>query len=398
MFDHLEMAPPDSILGLTEAFKNDPRTNKINLGVGVYKDDNNDTPVLACVKRAEERLLREEKTKSYLAIPGSAEYGAVVRELLFGVHHEIVQSKRAVTAQTPGGTGGLRVAADFIHKLFPKSAIWLSEPTWDNHKAIFKAAGIEVRTYPYYDYTHRSLAFDSMVAALENTPEGDVVLLHACCHNPSGMDPNLEQWAALAVLVRERGLLPIFDFAYQGLGDGLEEDAEGMRLFCTPGAELLVCSSFSKNFGLYNERVGALTIVGASADAADRAFSQMKICIRTNYSNPPAHGGAVITAVLRDAELRAQWVQELTEMCQRINGMRRLFVERLQAQGVKEDFSFITRQKGMFSFSGLTLEQVTRLRETHGIYIVGSGRINVAGITSANIEPLCAAIASVLRG
>jgi len=396
MFKHLDLAPPDSILGLTEAFKADPNPNKINLGVGVYKDAQNQTPVLDCVKQAEARLLEEEKTKSYLAIPGAPEYGAEVRRLLFGPGHEILDSKRAVTAHTPGGTGALRVAADFIRKLYPGSAVWLSEPTWDNHKAIFTAAGVELKSYPYYDYTGKCLDVEAMTEVLSQVPAQDVVLLHACCHNPSGMDPDAEQWARLAGIARERGFLPLFDFAYQGFGDGLEEDAAGLRQFCTPGAELLICSSFSKNFGLYNERVGALTAVGATADAAERAFSHIKTCIRANYSNPPAHGGAVISTVLSDAALRDCWEQELAAMRDRINGMRQLFVERLRAKGVRQDFSFIATQKGMFSFSGLSKEQVARLREEHAIYIVGSGRINVAGMTEDNMDALCDAIASVL--
>ena len=396
MFAHLDLAPPDSILGLTEAFKNDPNPAKINLGVGVYKDADNQTPVLHCVKKAEQRLLQEETSKTYLGIPGAPAYGAVVRALLFGAEHEAVREKRAQTAQTPGGTGALRVAADFIKKLYPGASVWLSDPTWDNHRSVFAAAGLTIKSYPYYDYAQKNLAFDGMLEALGQAAPGDVVLLHACCHNPSGMDPNAAQWAALATLVREKQALPLFDFAYQGFGDGLEEDAAGLRQFCTPGAELLVCSSFSKNFGLYYERVGALTVVGATSDAADRAFSHVKTCIRANYSNPPAHGGAVITTILQDTALRAEWHEELQAMRERIQGMRKLFVERLQAHGVQQDFSFIASQKGMFSFSGLTREQVERLREEYAIYIVGSGRINVAGMTPGNIDPLCKAIAAIL--
>lgn len=396
MFNTLEMAPPDAILGLTEAFKKDPHPNKINLGVGVYKDAQNRTPVLDSVKRAEALLLDEESSKSYLAIPGAAEYGAVVREMLFGAGHEIIASKRACTSHTPGGTGGLRVAADFIKKIAPDTTVWISEPTWANHPAIFKAAGLKTASYPYYDYTRKALDFEAMTAKLDEIPEGDVVLFHACCHNPSGMDPDGAQWQALAELTARRKLIPLFDFAYQGLGDGIEEDAQGLRAFCTPGRELLVCSSFSKNFGLYNERVGAFTVVGSSADATERAFSHVQICIRSNYSNPPSHGGAIITRILRDEALRTQWIEELTAMRQRIHGMRVLFVETLKQKGVAGDYSFLTRQKGMFSFSGLTPEQVKRLRDEYAIYIVGSGRINVAGMTEDNMDALCEAIASVL--
>lgn len=395
MFETLTAAPPDPILGLTEAFKKDPRADKINLGVGVFTTDDGATPVLASVKQAEEALLREETTKNYLAIPGTAAYGAEVQKLLFGAGHEILASGRAATAQTPGGTGGLRVAADFIRKLWPEATVWLSDPTWPNHPSVFQSAGLSVKTYPYYDYDAKGLKFEAMLAALRGVPRGDVVLFHACCHNPSGMDPDAAQWAALAALSRERGFLPLFDFAYQGFGDGIDEDAAGLRAFCAPGAELLVCSSFSKNFGLYNERVGALTVVGEDAAAAETAFSHVKTCIRAIYSNPPAHGGAVVTKILSTPALRALWEQEVKEMRDRINGMRRALVEELKKQGVPGDFGFIASQKGMFSFSGLTKAQVDRLRDEFGVYIVGSGRISIAGLNSRNLAPLCAAIAKV---
>lgn len=397
MFGQLEMAPPDPILGLTEAFKNDPRPEKINLGVGVYKDAAGRTPVLKSVKAAEKRLLQEESTKSYLPISGAPEFGAKVRELLFGADHEIVQNKRAATAHTPGGTGALRVAGDFLKRMFPGKALWMSTPTWENHANVFRAAGVETKAYPYYDADRKCLDFDAMLAGLESAPEGDAVLLHACCHNPSGVDPAPAQWETIAALVRRRGLLPVVDFAYQGFGDGLEEDAKGLRALCAAAEELLICSSFSKNFGLYNERCGALTVVGATRDAADRAFSHIKACIRANYSNPPSHGGAIVTTVLNDPALRMQWESEVAAMRDRINGMRRFFVATLQAKGVKTDFSFIAQQKGMFSFSGLNREQVAALRDQYAIYIVGSGRINVAGMTEENMDTLCAAIAAVLE-
>jgi aspartate/tyrosine/aromatic aminotransferase len=396
MFEKLEMAPPDAILGLTDAFRKDSNPKKINLGVGVYKDEKNTTPILSAVKRAEERLLQDETTKSYLGIPGSPAYGACVQQLLFGADHEIVSTGRAQTAQTPGGTGALRVAADFVHTKFPTASIWLSDPTWANHNAIFSDAGMAVKKYPYYDAANKCLDFDALKAALEQVPAGDVVLLHGCCHNPSGMDPDLAQWEALAALTLEKGILPLFDFAYQGFGAGLEEDAAGLRSFCTEGRELLICSSYSKNFGLYNERIGALTLVGANADAAASAFSHVKKAIRTNYSNPPAHGGAVVTTILKDPELRAEWTAELAAMRERVRSMREIFVQTLKDKGVAQDFSFIASQNGMFSFSGLNPEQVKALREKHAIYIVGSGRINVAGMTPDNMGPLCDAIASVL--
>lgn len=396
MFEGIEMAPPDAILGLTEAFKNDPRPGKINLGVGIYKDADNTTPVFKSVKKAEDSLLAEEKTKSYLPIPGDPAYGQHVRRMVFGGDHEIVAAKRAVTMHTPGGTAALRVGADFLKRAASARRIWISMPTWENHSAVFKAAGLEVATYPYYDAAGKGLAFDAMTGALERVPAGDVVLFHACCHNPTGIDPEPGQWGRLAEITRRVGFLPFFDFAYQGLGDGLVEDAAGLRQFCVPGCEMLVASSFSKNFGLYNERVGALTLVAADSGAADRAFSQLKIAVRTNYSNPPSHGGAIVTTILGDTALRAQWEGEVREMCARINGMRTLFVDTLRKLGVKQDFSFIARQKGMFSYSGLTTDQVDALREQKALYIVRSGRINVAALTPENIESVCQAIAAVL--
>jgi aspartate aminotransferase/aromatic-amino-acid transaminase len=396
MFEAIETAPPDPILGLTEAFKKDARPGKINLGVGVYLDENGVTRVFESVKRAEKRLIEKEISKTYLPIPGAPEYGAAVQHLVFGAGHEIIAAKRAVTAHTPGGTGALRVGGDFIKRMFPKARVWVSSPTWENHAGVFKAAGLEVLTYPYYDADKKAVAFDEMMNVIDAVPAGDVVLFHACCHNPTGMDPNPDQWKAIADAAGQSGFLPFIDFAYQGLGDGLEEDAFGPRTLCRPGQEMIVASSFAKNFGLYNERAGALTLVTGSEEVAQRAFSQLKVCIRTNYSNPPAHGGLIVTTILNDAELRGLWAQEVKDMCARINGMRSLFVETLKAKGVARDFSFITRQKGMFSFSGLNRGQVDTLREKYAIYIVGSGRINVAAMTPGNMDRLCQAIASVL--
>jgi aspartate aminotransferase/aromatic-amino-acid transaminase len=396
MFENLEMAPPDAILGLTEAFKKDANPDKINLGVGVYKDESNATPILQCVKQAEQKVLESEKTKGYLSIWGSNEYGEAVRELIFGAGHEIIKSGRAVTAQTPGGTGGLRVASDFLNKLAPGTAIWLSGPTWANHPAVFNTVDRELKTYPYFDKATNSLDFDATCAALNEVPEGDVVLFHGCCHNPTGIDPTPEQWEKLAAIARERKFLPLIDLAYQGFAAGVEEDVAGVRAFCQPGCELLICSSFSKNFGLYNERVGALTLVSADAEAAEKAFSHLKTCIRSNYSNPPAHGGVIVTTILSDPELRALWDRELATMRDRINSMRSLMVKTLQDKGVTQDFSFIANQNGMFSFSGLNKAQVGRLREEYAIYIVGSGRINVAGLTPNNMDRACEAIAAVL--
>lgn len=397
MFDSLPFAPPDSILGLTDAFRGDPNPRKINLSVGVYKDEQGNTPILACVKEAERRLLAAEKNKGYLPIEGHAEYAARVQELLFGNGHEVLAGKRAVTAQTPGGTGSLRVAADFLRKHFPAASVWHSKPTWANHPAIFAAAGQKVEAYPYIDAAGRGLDFPAMLSGLAQIPAGDIVLLHACCHNPSGIDPTPEQWKEIARVVHERGLLPLVDFAYQGFGDGLIEDAAGLRAFVRPGKELLVCSSFSKNFGLYGERVGALTVVAANSDAAQRTLSQVRISIRTNYSNPPTHGAAIVATVLSDAALRAEWERELAAMRDRIHKMRRLFVETMKRKAPRQDYSFLIDQKGMFSFSGLTNLQVDELRSKHSVYVVGNGgRINVAGMTEANMDALCTAIAAVL--
>lgn len=396
MFSTLQPAPPDAILGITEAFKKDPNPRKINLSVGVYQDATGKTPVLRSVKKAEERLLREETSKSYMPIDGAPEYAAAVKRLLFGAEHEFTINGRAVTAHTPGGTGALRVAADFIKQINPKAAVWLSGPTWPNHPGVFQAACLAVKTYPYYNADRQDLDFPAMTAALDQVPEGDIVLFHGCCHNPSGLDPSPAQWASLADLATKRRFIPFFDFAYQGFADGIDADAAGLRLFLEKCNELFIASSFSKNFGLYNERVGALTIIAEDADRAAAAQSHVKRTIRSNYSNPPAHGGLVVTRILADPELRAEWEREVGEMRDRINGIRKQFVDTLKAKGVKRDFSFLARQRGMFSFSGLTREQVLRLRDEYAIYIVENGRINVAGITPANLDLLCEAIRAVV--
>ncbi len=397
MFETIETAPADPILGLTAAFRQDSNPEKINLGVGVYQDAEGRTPVLESVKAAEAVILHGETSKGYLPIAGSPEYARAVQELMFTATHEVVRSGRVATSQTPGGTGALRVVGNFLQTMLPKARIWMSEPTWPNHPKIFGAAGVEVQTYPYFDAEQNGLAFDKMLAALETIPAGDVVLLHGCCHNPSGIDPSAEQWQAIAEVVHRRGLLPLVDFAYQGFGEGLREDAVALEALCQAGREMLICSSFSKNFGLYRERVGALSVVAADRESATRVQSQVMAGIRANYSNPPSHGAAVVTTIHGDPQLHSQWEAELRTMRQRINGMRTLFVETLQAKGVDRDFSFITRQRGMFSFSGLTRPQVDRLREEYSIYIVGSGRINVAGMTAGNMDRLCDAIATVLK-
>ncbi|SLM63646.1 MULTISPECIES: amino acid aminotransferase [Dickeya] len=396
MFEKISAAPADPILGLADLFRADERPHKINLGIGVYKDETGKTPVLTCVKKAEQLLLETETTKNYLSIDGIPEFARCTQELLFGKHSEIIANKRARTAQTPGGTGGLRVAADFIASQTSAKRIWVSNPSWPNHKNVFASAGLEVCDYTYYDAENHALDFDGMISSLSAAQAGDVVLFHGCCHNPTGIDPTAEQWEQLATLAQEKGWLPLFDFAYQGFARGLEEDAQGLRIFAAKHPELLVASSYSKNFGLYNERVGACTLVAADAATADTAFSQVKAGIRANYSNPPSHGAAVVATVLSNDALRAIWEQELTAMRERIQRMRQLFVNTLQEKGAAQDFSFIINQNGMFSFSGLNKDQVLRLRNEFGIYAVNSGRINVAGMTPENMAPLCEAIVAVL--
>ena len=396
MFQTVPLAPPDSILGLTEAFRLDPNPAKINLGIGVFCDETGKTPVLPSVKEAEKRLLATDNSKGYLPIDGSPQYARFVQELVLGAGHPAITAGRVATAHTPGGTGALRVAADLIRKTLPASTVWLSDPTWPNHPQILQAAGVPVKLYPYFDAANNTLAFERLLAALHQIPPGDVILLHACCHNPTGIDPTVEQWRQIGQVLAQRGVLPLIDFAYQGFGRGLTEDAAGLLALLESCSEAVIASSFSKNFGLYKERVGALTVVAQDADAVARVQSQVKAVVRANYSNPPAHGGLIVSTILGDAALRAQWELEVAQMRNRINGMRADFVARLQALGVARDFSFITRQLGMFSFSGLNKEQVERLKKEFGIYIVGNGRINVAGMTPGNLDPLCRAIKTVL--
>lgn len=394
MFEKLEIAPADPILGLTEAFNKDPNPSKINLGVGVYKDEAGATPIMATVRKAEQIILEKEKSKNYMPIPGAPAYGQVVQELVFGKDSKL----HMATAHTPGGTGALRVAGEFLKKLKPNAKVWVSDPTWPNHNGVFAAAGFAIGKYAYYNAATKALDFAGMLAAIKAMPEGDIILLHACCHNPSGIDPTLDQWRQIVAAVKERNLFPLVDFAYQGLGRGLEEDAEGVRLLSAAMPEMLVCSSFSKNFSLYNDRVGALTVVAGNSETLAKAFSHLKIVIRVIYSNPPAHGGQIVTTIWNDSKLRAEWEQEVADMRSRISLMRQLFVDTLKAKGVKQDFSFIAKQYGMFSFSGLNDDQVKALREKYALYIVGGGRINVAGMTKANMDPLCTAIAEVIKG
>ena len=396
MFENIKAAPADPILGLGEAFKSETRANKINLGIGIYKDAQGATPIMRAVKEAETRLLAKENSKNYLGIDGIADYNQRTKALLFGADSQIIAQDRARTVQSLGGTGALRIAAEFIKRQTKAQNVWISTPTWPNHNAIFNAVGMTIREYHYYDAERKALDWDNLIADLSNANEGDVVLFHGCCHNPTGIDPTPEQWKQLAELSVKNGWLPLFDFAYQGLANGLNEDAVGLRTFAANHKELFVASSFSKNFGLYNERVGAFTLVAENSDIAATALTQVKSIIRTLYSNPASHGGATVATVLNDPQLRQEWENELTEMRERIKKMRHLFVQLLKEYDAKQDFGFIMEQNGMFSFSGLTPEQVDRLREEFAIYAVRSGRINVAGITEDNIRYLCESIVKVL--
>ncbi|MCI7353223.1 MAG: amino acid aminotransferase [[Actinobacillus] rossii] len=396
MFKNIKAAPADPILGLGEAFKAETRSPKVNLGIGVYKDAKGNTPIMKAVKQAEGRLYESETTKNYLAIDGVAEFNARTKELLFGKDSDIVKNARAKTVQSLGGTGALRIAAEFVKRQTKAQNVWISSPTWPNHNAIFNAVGMTIRDYRWYDAEKKALDWDGLIEDLSHADEGDVVLLHGCCHNPTGIDPTPEQWKALAELSAQKGWLPLFDFAYQGLANGLEEDAIGLRTFAANHKELLVSSSYSKNFGLYNERVGAFTLVAETEEIAATALTQVKSIIRTLYSNPASHGAATVALVLGNAQLRTEWEQELTEMRNRIKAMRHKFVELLKEYGAEQDFSFIIEQNGMFSFSGLSAEQVDRLKDEFAIYAVRSGRINVAGITEDNIRYLCESIVKVL--
>lgn len=397
MFENLQMAPPDSILGLTEAFRKDSNPLKINLSVGVYQDSLGKTPILECVKLAEREILETEASKGYLSIEGLANYGRLVRELTFGPLHEALQSGRAVTAQTPGGTGALRVAGDFLRRALLTPRIWIPRPTWANHPSIFQAAGFEVLTYPYLDPAGKRLDTESMLSALRDMRPNDLLLLHACCHNPTGVDLSVDAWRSIANSIDNTGAIPLIDFAYQGFGDGIEEDAFGVRHLAGEGRELLVCNSFSKNFGLYGERVGAVTIVAKNREAAEVALSNVKVAIRSNYSNPPQHGAAIVQTVLSKNELREKWKLDVAAMRNRIHDMRAKFVAGMETRAPKHDFSFLRTQKGMFSYSGLTPVQVDELKTKHGIYIVATGgRMNVAGLTDETIPRVCDAVASVL--
>ena len=396
LFAGVELAPRDPILGVTEAFNADTNTSKVNLGVGVYYDDAGKVPLLECVKRAEAQIVAGAFPRSYLPIDGLAQYDKAVQALVFGADSEIVKSKRAITVQALGGTGGLKLGADFIRRLAPNAAVWISDPSWENHRALFEAAGFKVNSYRYYDPATHGLDFAGMRAALESIPAGDVVVLHACCHNPTGADLSADQWNEIIAVVKSRDLVPFLDIAYQGFGDGIEADAHAVRAFAAAGMPLFVSNSFSKSFSLYGERVGALSIVAKDAEEAARLLSQLKRVIRTNYSNPPSHGGKVVATVLESPELRALWESELAGMRDRIRTMRARLTEELQARVPGRDFSFVMRQRGMFSYSGLTKAQVDRLRTEFSVYAIDTGRICVAALNSKNIDHVAQSIAKVL--
>jgi aromatic-amino-acid transaminase len=396
LFASIEMAPRDPILGITEAYNADKNPNKVNLGVGVYYDDKGKVPLLDCVRKAEAQLMEKASPRSYLPIDGLAAYDKVVQELVFGADSPVIQEKRAITAQALGGTGALKLGADFIKRFSPNSQVWISDPSWENHRALFESAGFKVNNYPYYDPATRGVNFAGMLAALKEMPSGSVVVLHACCHNPTGADLTDAQWTEVIQVVTQRGLIPFLDMAYQGFGDGIAEDGKVVRQFAAAGGPLFVSNSFSKSFSLYGERVGALNIVAVSAEEAARVLSQLKRVIRTNYSNPPIHGSQVVATVLASPELRQMWEDELGTMRVRIREMRQAFVEKLKAKAPNQNFDFVIKQRGMFSYSGLTKQQVDRLRDEFSIYAVDTGRICVAALNSGNIDTVIDAIAKVL--
>ncbi len=393
---NVEMAPKDPILGVTETYNADTNPKKVNLGVGVYFDDNAKVPVLQAVRTAEQKLAATAMPRNYLPIDGLATYNKAVQAVVFGADNALVTSGRIVTVQTLGGTGGLKVAADYWRRVNPKAEAWISDPSWENHRALLEFAGFKVNTYAYYDAQTHGLRFDAMLASLNTIPEGDIVVLHACCHNPTGVDLTLAQWEKVIEVVKARNLLPLLDLAYQGFADGLDADAAAVRAFAKACPAVFVASSFSKSLSLYGERVGAFSVVTDSAEQAAKVLSQVKRVIRTNYSNPSTHGGQTVAAVLTTPELRQQWEAELGQMRERIKTMRRALVDKIRAQRADFDFSYVVDQRGMFSYSGLTKEHVRRLREEYSIYALDSGRICVAALNSNNIDYVANAIAKVL--
>jgi aspartate/tyrosine/aromatic aminotransferase len=394
-FSTIATAPPDAILGLTEAFNADKRGDKMNLGVGVYKDASGNTPVLASVKAAERKLVENETTKGYLPIEGHADYRKHIHRLVFG---DTAPASRVAIVQSPGGTGGLRVAASFIGDQMRGARAWVPTPTWANHTSIFQSESVAVESYRYLNASKTGLDFDAMMDDIGNkASRGDVILLHACCHNPTGIDPTPEQWKTIAEVVSSRGLMPMIDFAYQGFGKGIEEDRIGINAILEKCDEAIVCNSFSKNFGLYSERVGAVSMLTADDASAVAVQSQLKRLVRSNYSNPPRHGAAVVATILDDPALTNLWESELAEMRNRIASLRSSFVRTMASTGSGHDFSFLNHQFGMFSFSGLNPMQVDQMRSEHAIYMVAGGRINVAGMTEARMQHLCEAVAKVIE-
>jgi aromatic-amino-acid transaminase len=397
IFAAVEMAPRDPILGITEAFNADTRPTKVNLGVGVYFDDSGKIPLLQAVKQAEKARLDATPARGYQPIEGLGAYNQAVQQLLFGKASPLLADGRVVTIEALGGTGALKVGADFLKRLLPAAKVHISDPSWENHRALFESAGFQVENYPYYDAATRGVDFNAMNAALASLPAGSIVVLHACCHNPTGADLSEDQWRETIGTIRARGLVPFIDMAYQGFADGIEADALALNLFAASGLNFFVSSSFSKSFSLYGERVGALSIVTSGKDESARVLSQVKRVVRTNYSNPPTHGGAIVAAVLSSPELRKMWEDELGGMRERIRAMRVSLVEKLQARGVRQDFSFVARQRGMFSYTGLTAAQVERLKSEFGIYAVSTGRICLAALNTRNIDYVSNAIDAVIK-
>ncbi|HBZ04861.1 MULTISPECIES: amino acid aminotransferase [Massilia] len=395
LFGAIDMAPRDPILGITEAFNADTNPAKINLGVGVYYDDNGKVPLLQCVQKAEAKLMEQPAPRTYLPIDGLAAYDKAVQELVFGADSAVIQEKRAITVQALGGTGALKLGADFLKRFSPESEVFISDPSWENHRALFESAGFIVNNYTYYDPATHGVNFEGMLASLNKMPRGSIVVLHACCHNPTGADLTQEQWGQVIAAVQQNGLVPFLDMAYQGFGSGIAEDGAVVRRFVEAGGPLLVSNSFSKSFSLYGERVGALSVVASNAEEAARLLSQLKRVVRTNYSNPPIHGGKVVATVLSTPELRQMWEDELAGMRVRIKEMREALVQKLAEKAPGRDFAFVREQVGMFSYSGLTKEQVGKLRE-QSIYAVDTGRICVAALNSKNIDLVVDAIAKVL--
>ncbi|MFG6447929.1 aromatic amino acid transaminase [Roseateles sp. BYS180W] len=396
MFQHVDAYAGDPILSLNEAFQKDPRAGKINLSIGIYFDNEGRIPMQASVRAAELAVVQAAGARPYLPMEGAANFRQSVAELLFGKGSEALSSGRVATIQSVGSSGGLKVGADFIKRYFPDSDIYVSDPTWDNHRAVFEGSGIHVKTYPYYDAASGGVRFDDMLQALRGLPARSVVLLHACCHNPTGVDLSRAQWDALIPVLRERELLAFLDLAYQGYGDGLEEDAYAIRALAASGLPFIVANSFSKNMSLYGERCGALSVVCPDAQQAANVLGQLKFTVRRNYSNPPAHGGQVVARVLSDAVLRPQWEAEVAEMRQRILAMRKALHEVLSTKLPQRNFDYFLTQRGMFSYTGLSPAQVDRLREEFGVYLVRSGRMCVAGLNTRNVEATAQAMATVL--